>query len=225
MSLDQPLDPSLRDSLAKAVKEGFAAQISLTQELVRRPSQRGEEHTVQDFIFAELRKRGYQMERFAMDPEALANHPGAGKWSPQHSEAPIVVGIHRPRNETGRSLILQGHVDVVPTGPAHMWSDPPYSATIRDGKMYGRGAGDMKSGLVCGIAALDALRALGWQPAATLYLQSVVEEESTGDGALMAHIRGYKADAALVPEPTGEAMVRANLGVIWFRVEFEGIPR
>lgn len=225
MSLDQPLDPSLHDSLAKAVKDGFAAQIALTQELVRRPSQRGEEHTVQDFVFAELRKRGYQMERFAMDREALAAHPGAGKWSPQHSEAPIVVGIHRPRNETGRSLILQGHVDVVPTGPAHMWSDPPYSATIRDGKMYGRGAGDMKSGLVCGIAALDALRALGWQPAATLYLQSVVEEESTGDGALMAHIRGYKADAALVPEPTGEAMVRANLGVIWFRVEFEGIPR
>lgn len=225
MTLHQTLDPDLHDSLAKAVKEGFDAQIALTQDLVRRPSQRGDEHTVQDFIFGELRARGYQMERFAMDRAALERHPGSGKWSPQHSEAPIVVGIHRPRNETGRSLILQGHVDVVPTGPEHMWSDPPYAATIRDGRMYGRGANDMKSGVACAISALDALRRAGWQPAATLYFQSVVEEESTGDGALMTHLRGYKADAALVPEPTGEVLVRANVGVIWFRIEFEGVPR
>lgn len=225
MSLDQPLDPRLRDTLAKAVSDGFDAQIALTQDLVRRPSQRGEEHAVQDFIFAELRGRGYQMERFSMDRQALARHPGAGRWSPQHSEAPIVVGIHRPRAETGRSLILQGHVDVVPTGPEHMWTDPPYAAVIRDGKMYGRGAGDMKSGLACAIAALDALKAAGWQPAATVYLESVVEEESTGDGCLMTHLRGYRAEAALIPEPTGESLVRANTGVIWFRLEFEGIPK
>lgn len=226
MSLDlAPLDPGLLAKLKQAVRDGFDAQIALTREFVRRPSQRGEEHALQDFIFAELRGRGLQMDRFAMDRAALARHPGAGGWSEHHSEAPIVVGIHRPREETGRSLILQGHIDIVPTGPEAMWTDPPYDAVIRDGRMYGRGAGDMKSGLVCAIAALDALGAIGMQPAATLYLQSVVEEESTGDGALMTHLRGYRADAALIPEPTGESLVRANTGVLWFRVEFAGIPR
>ncbi|WP_138470708.1 ArgE/DapE family deacylase [Poseidonocella sp. HB161398] len=224
MTLPPTLPEDLVPRLSEAVDAGFDAQIALTRELVRRPSQRGAEHAVQDLVFAELSRRGLAMERFAMDRAALARHPGAGAWSDSHSEAPIVTGIHRPKAETGRSLILQGHVDVVPTGPEALWTSPPYEAEIRDGRMYGRGAGDMKSGLACAIAALDALRACGWQPAATLYLESVVEEESTGNGALSAHLRGYRAEAALIPEPTGESLVRANTGVIWFRVEFAGIP-
>ncbi|WP_108259370.1 ArgE/DapE family deacylase [Mangrovicoccus ximenensis] len=224
MTLHQTLPDDLKSKLAAAVDDGFDAQIAFTQELVRRPSQRGAEHAVQDLIFAEMKRRGLAMERFAMDRAALERHPGAGKWSEAHSSAPIVTGIHRPRSETGRSLILQGHVDVVPAGPEALWTSPPYAAEIRDGRIYGRGAGDMKSGLACAVAALDALKSCGWQPAATLYLESVVEEESTGNGALAAHLRGYRAEAALIPEPTGESLVRANTGVIWFRVEFSGIP-
>ncbi|WP_116135074.1 ArgE/DapE family deacylase [Tropicimonas sp. IMCC34043] len=225
MTAHTPLDPDLPTTLGAAVKAGFAAQIALTQELVRRPSQRGEEHAVQDFLQQEFARRGLAVERFAMDRTALAAHPGSGRWSAEHSEAPIVVGTHNPRDGRGHSLLLQGHVDVVPTGPEHLWTDPPYAAVIRDGRMYGRGAGDMKSGLACAIAALDALAACGWQPAATVYLASVVEEESTGNGALMTHLRGYRAEAALIPEPAGESLVRANTGVLWFRVEFQGIPK
>ena len=226
MSLDHAtIRPDLHHPLATAVRDGFAAQLALTRDLVQRPSQRGEEQVVQDFLFATLRERGYRTERFAMDREALARHPGSGAWSAHHSEAPIVVATHHPREDTGRSLFLQGHVDIVPTGPEDMWADPPYDAVIRDGRMYGRGAGDMKSGLACAIGALDALRACGWQPAATVHIASVVEEESTGNGALMAHIRGYRAEAALIPEPTGESLVRANTGVLWFRIAFRGVPR
>ncbi|PZX17091.1 acetylornithine deacetylase [Palleronia aestuarii] len=218
------VDPALHETLRQSVADGFAAQLDLTAEFVGCPSQRGAEHAMQDIVFAALRDRGLKMDRFEMDRAALEAHPGAGRISATHSDAPIVVGIHHPREETGHSLFLQGHVDVVPTGPEHMWTHPPYSATIRDGRMYGRGAGDMKSGLVCAIAALDALRRAGWQPAATVYLASVVEEESTGNGAMMAHLRGYRAEAALIPEPTGESLVRANTGVLWFRVELEGVP-
>ncbi|QDL93968.1 ArgE/DapE family deacylase (plasmid) [Paroceanicella profunda] len=218
------LDKTLRDTIADAVSAGFDDQIAFTSALVACASQRGEEHTVQDLIFRTLKARGYAMDRFDMDREALARHPGAGRWSDTHSEAPIVVGIHRPKEETGRSVILQGHVDVVPTGPEHMWTHPPYAATIEGDWMYGRGAGDMKSGFACLIGALDALRAAGYQPAGTCYVQSVVEEESTGNGALMTHLRGYKADAALIPEPTGESLIRANLGVLWFQVAVEGFP-
>ena len=218
------LDPALRDKIIAAVDKGFDAQVKFTQDMVRHESTRGNEHTMQDFMFRAMKERGYSMERFNMDTEALKRHPGAGAWDDKHSQAPIVVGTHRPRNETGRSLILQGHVDVVPEGPHDMWSTPPYDPVIQGEWMQGRGAGDMKAGCASNIFALDALKSLGLQPAATVYIQSVVEEESTGDGALMTHLRGYKADAVVISEPSAETITRANVGVVWFQVEVRGVP-
>ena len=174
--------------------------------------------------FARCVSRGYAMDRFEMDRDALEKHPGAGSFGDAHSTAPIVVGIHRPRAETGRSLILQAHVDVVPEGPVGMWTHPPYDAVIEGDWLYGRGGADMKCGHAANIFAMDALRSIGLQPAATVYVQSVVEEESTGNGALMTHLRGYTADAVLIPEPEDEMLVRANAGVIWFQIEVRGLP-
>ncbi|TDR87207.1 ArgE/DapE family deacylase [Enterovirga rhinocerotis] len=219
-----PLDPALAERIAASVEEGFDQQVAFTQGLIRFPSTRGQEHAIQDHLFREFRARGLAMERFEMDRDALARHPGAGSWSEEHSEAPIVVGIHRPKQETGRSLILQSHVDVVPAGPADMWSAPPFDPVIRGDWLYGRGGADMKAGAGANLFALDALRRIGFQPAATVTVQSVVEEESTGDGALMTHLRGYKADAVLIPEPEDEKLVRANTGVLWFEVEVRGVP-
>jgi acetylornithine deacetylase len=218
------LDPTLRDRIIASVAKGFDQQIAFTQDLVRFGSRRGAEHAVQDFVFRALRDRGYAMERFEMDEAALARHAGAGTFSDAHSRAPIVVGIHRPRAEAGRSLILQAHVDVVPEGPASMWTHPPFDPVIEGDWLYGRGGADMKAGHAANIYALDALRSIGLQPAATVYVQSVVEEESTGNGALMTHLRGYKADAVLIPEPEDEKLVRANVGVIWFQIEVRGVP-
>lgn len=219
-----PIDAELRSRITASVAAGFGEQVAFTQQLVRFPSTRGNEHTVQDFMARELRSRGMAVDVFAMDDDAIGGHPGGSKISDTHSRAPIVVGIHRPRTETGRSLILQGHVDVVPTGPADMWTTPPFDPVVRDGWMSGRGAGDMKAGVASAVFALDALRRIGLQPAATVYMQSVVEEESTGNGALMTHLRGYRAEAALVPEPGDECLTRANLGVLWFQIEVRGIP-
>jgi acetylornithine deacetylase len=218
------LTPELIQKITASVDEGFAEQLELTKALMRFPSLRGQEHACQDFVFREMKRRGFLMERFAMDPDAISRHPGAGAVSPEHSEAPIVVGIHRPKAETGRSLILQGHVDVVPTGPADMWTYPPFEPTIAGDWLYGRGGADMKAGHAANFACLDALRRIGLQPAATVYLQSVVEEESTGNGALMAHLRGYRSDAALIPEPEDEKLVRANVGVLWFEIDVRGEP-
>jgi acetylornithine deacetylase len=218
------LEPKLSERILRAVDAGFAAQIDYTKDLMRFASVRGDEHAIQDFIFRTFRSRGYAMERFAMDEAALTAHPGGAPFSPAHSTAPIVVAIHRPREETGRSLILQAHVDVVPAGPADMWTHPPFEPAIDGDWLYGRGGADMKAGHAANLAALDALRSLGLQPAATIYLQSVVEEESTGNGALMTHLRGYRADAALIPEPEAEKLVRANVGVLWFEVEVRGHP-
>jgi acetylornithine deacetylase len=218
------LAPELRDAIIKSVEEGFADQIDYLRKLVSFPSVRGNEYTIQDFTYRELRKRGYVMDRFAMDQAAIEAHPGGSPWSEEHTRAPIVVGIHYPREEKGRSLILQAHLDVVPTGPTSMWQHDPFAGEIVGDWMYGRGAADMKAGASANVFALDALRRIGLQPAATVYVQSVVEEESTGNGALMTHLRGYKADAVLIPEPEDNKLVRANTGVIWFQVEVQGTP-
>lgn len=218
------LDPDLKSRIRQAVEDGFAEQVSFTQQLVQTPSQRGHEHAIQDLLFRSLQSRGYAMDRFKMDRAAIEAHPGGSKYSDEHSDAPIVVGIHRPRDETGRSLILQSHLDVVPEGLHDMWDDPPLSAKIDGDWMYGRGAGDMKAGAAANIFALDALRRIGLQPAATVYVQSVVEEESTGNGALQTFLQGYTADAVFIPEPEEEMLVRANTGVIWFQVQVRGVP-
>jgi acetylornithine deacetylase len=216
------IDQHLRERIVASVKEGFAEQIEFTKALVRFASVRGAEHAVQDFVFRSLREEGYTLDRFTMDRPAIERHPGGSKFSPEHSDAPIVVGIHRPQREVGRSLILQAHVDVVPTGPDSLWSRPPFEPAVEDGWMFGRGSADMKAGHAANLFALKALRRIGLQPAATVYLQSVVEEESTGNGALMTHLRGYRADAAFIPEPEDEKLVRANTGVLWFEVQIQG---
>lgn len=109
---------SLSDSeISKAVDDGFATQAAFLEQLVRFPSTRGNEHTVQDFMARSLRERDYFVDLFEMDRAALGAHPGSGEFSGEHSQAPVVVGIHRPKSEVGCSLIIQGHVDVIPTEP------------------------------------------------------------------------------------------------------------
>src|SRR5882672_1281553 len=164
------IEPSLRDRIITSVDEGFAEQVAFTKTLLGFPSVRGAEHTIQDFVFRSYRDYGLTMERFQMDRDAIERHPGGSKYSDAHSQAPIVVGIHRPKAETGRSLILQANVDVVPTGTVSLWSRPPYEPAVEGDWLYGRGSGDMKAGHAANLFALKALRRIGLQPAATLYV-------------------------------------------------------
>ena len=143
----------------------------------------------------------------------IKDHSGFSPVAVDYDNAINVVGTHRPVREAGRSLILNGHIDVVPVGPLDMWAHPPFEPRIEGGWLYGRGSGDIKAGLAANVFALDALRRRGYQPAATLHLQSVTEEECTGNGALSSLVRGYTADAALIPEPENDMLVRANCGV------------
>jgi acetylornithine deacetylase len=135
----------------------------------------------------------------------------------------VVASLRAPQQQ-GRSLILQGHVDVVPPGPLDMWSSPPFGAEIRNGCMFGRGANDMKSGVCAMVFALDALRSLGLLPASDVYVETVTEEECTGNGALSTLARGYRADACLIPEPTDAKILRGTVGVMWFRLRLSGRP-
>lgn len=88
------LSPGIAEAIQNAVAEGFDEQIEFTRQLIKFPSVRGAEHTIQDFIYRTLRTRGLAMERFDMDAAAIARHPGGSPISDEHSKAPIVVGIH-----------------------------------------------------------------------------------------------------------------------------------
>ena len=218
------LDESVAAAIDAAVDAGFDDQIAFTGDLVARPSIRGQEHLAQDLMHEAMTKRGYAVDRWLVRAEDIRHHEGFSPIAVDYSNAWTVVGTHRPRTATGRSLILNGHIDVVPTGPLDMWSSPPFEPRIEGDWMYGRGAGDMKAGVVANLFALDALKRAGYQPAGTVYLETVCEEESTGNGALSTLVRGYRADAALISEPTTGHLNRAVMGVVWFRVNVRGYP-
>lgn len=218
------LESATATRIMEAVDRGFDEQIALSAELVRFPSVRGAEHTAQDFMAHEMRRRGLAVDRWRIDLADIRHLPGFSPVAVSYENAFNVVGSHRVDAPKGRSLILNGHIDVVPTGPLEMWTTPPFAPKVEDGWLYGRGAADMKGGLIACLAALDALRSLGFEPAADVFVQSVVEEECTGNGALACLARGYRAAAALIPEPMWDKLIRAQVGVLWFEVRLKGVP-
>lgn len=218
------LGDGVRERILEAVDAGWDAQVRLLGDLVRIPSTRGNEGPVQDVIADALRARRLAVDDWRIDLDDLRGLPGFGPVEGDFSRARTVVATHRPGHARGRSLILQSHCDVVPAGPREMWSDPPFEPVIRNGWMYGRGAGDMKAGTSAMLAALDAICAAGFAPAGRVHVQSVIEEESTGLGALSTLQRGYRADCVLIPEPTDHTLTRAQVGVLWFKLRVRGKP-
>ncbi|MDO6589416.1 acetylornithine deacetylase [Loktanella sp. D2R18] len=218
------MQDDLKTRLCDAVDQEFDRQIAFLSTLTSHPSTRGNEQSAQSFMADELATRGYQIDRWQIDIVDIQHLPGFSPVLAPYEDAVNVVGIHRPKTQQGRSLILNGHIDVVPAGPLDMWDSPPFEPRVADGWLYGRGGGDMKAGLASNLFALDALTTCGLGPGGDVYFQSVVEEECTGNGALACLARGYTADAALIPEPFSEHLVTAQLGVIWFQVHLKGLP-
>jgi len=215
----------LHDKLLAAVDANWEREVDWLKTLVSFPSLRGREAPCQDWIAHEFAARGWPVDRYTLSDVEIAHLRG---YSPvmdtDYARAVQVVASLRAPQPKGRSLILQGHVDVVPAGPADMWSAPPFGPVIKDGRLYGRGANDMKSGVCAMVFAVDALRTAGYLPGSDLHVQTVTEEESTGNGALSTLARGYRADACLIPEPTDGKILRGTIGVMWFRLRLRGRP-
>lgn len=218
------LDSETIQNITAAVDDRFDQQLEFTAELIRHPSLRDTEKALQDVMFVAMQDRGLSMDRWRVDPGQLSKHPGFGPVTVSYDQAVNVVGTYTPEHTRGRSLILNSHADVVPAGPESQWSRSPWDPQLVDGWLYGRGSGDMKAGTAANLFAFDALRAAGLRPTAPIIFQSVVDEEATGNGALAALLRGYTADAVLIPEPEENMLVRANVGVIWFTVRVAGKP-
>jgi acetylornithine deacetylase len=120
-------------------------------------------------------------------------------------------------------LILNAHIDTVETGDPARWNHPPFAAEIAEGRIYGRGACDMKAGLATHLFALAAVRAAGYRPRSDVIIESVISEEDGGAGTMAAILRGYRADGAIITEPTRLAVVPAQGGSLVFRLFVDGL--
>ncbi len=188
-------------------------------ELVRRPSLLGEEAAVQAYVADHLRGTGLATDSWDLDDD-ITRLPNAGDSGVPFAGRPNVAGVLAGAGG-GRSLILNGHIDVVSPEPVAAWTHDPWAAEIVGDRMYGRGAFDMKSGVALNLVLPRLLRDLGISLRGDLIVHSVIEEECTGNGALAASLR-HHADAALVTEPEGLRFTKAHLGVMWFRIRVEG---
>jgi len=219
------MDSTLLADILSAVEQRRQHMIDDLHQLVASDSTLGHEQQAQAIIKHTFEALGTQVSEVEIDLEKLSTLPGFSPPVTQETNGRVnIVGVHRPRNNTGKSLILNGHIDVVPTGPEHLWQRPPFAPYVQGDWFYGRGAGDMKAGIVAYCHAFAALRDLGYQPAGKVILQSVVEEECTGNGALACLEAGYRADAAIIPEPFGQTCMVAQLGVMWFQLKLTGKP-
>ncbi len=193
--------------------------IATIGDLVRLPSPLGLEAPAQTYVAEHLRASGARVDVWESD-ESLKQLPGAGDPGVLFAGRPNVAGVFAGAGG-GRSLILQGHIDVVSAEPVEDWSYDPWQATIVGDRMYGRGAYDMKCGIAGNMLLPRILCDLGIELRGDLIVQSVIEEECSGNGALDAS-RRYQADAALVAESMNGDFVFAHVGVMWFKIEIAG---
>jgi acetylornithine deacetylase len=212
----------------RAIRDTVAAlrqpAVDLLCKLVAEPSLLGDEASAQALMAQQFAQLGLRVDEFEIDEDKIRDHPGYSPSIVGYSGRRNVVGVHQPKGPVrGKSLILNGHIDVVPVGAQRLWTRSPFEPWIDGDKLYGRGSGDMKAGIVAYCTAFEALRRLGYEPAAPVFLQSVIEEECTGNGALSCLVQGYKGDAALIPEPIPGIMT-SQMGVMWVGIEVLGLP-
>jgi acetylornithine deacetylase len=191
--------------------------------LVQIPSLTGDEDAVQTELGLRMGAAGLAVERIDHPAADLAADPDFPGIEVARRTLPVVAGSLRG-DGPGRRVLISGHVDVVPAGDELQWSVPPFSAEIRDGRMYGRGSCDMKAGVVAGLAALRAIAETGGldRPDGWLGLVAVPSEEDGGAGTLAAIRSGLVGDACVITEPTELRVVTAQAGAITFRLTITG---
>lgn len=216
------------DKIREEIRKNEEAYIEFLKTLIGfdtsviRHGEDGQEYEAQKWVADYLEKLGCQVEMFEPDNERICRYPG---YNAGHSylNRPNVVGIYKGSGG-GRSLILNGHMDTMPSGDLKRWKYDPWTMTEEDGRLYGLGTDDMKGGLASAILALRLVLESGFQPRGDIIIQSVVDEEGGGNGSLACVDRGYKADGAIVAEGTNMEVYPVNRGAWLGQVEVDGKP-
>jgi len=159
-----------------------------------------EEAELQDYLAARLRAVGADIDLWEPDAEAMVGKPMVPPGL-DFKGRPQLIATRRGRGG-GHALVLNGHIDVVSAEPRSQWVSDPFSAELRDGRLYGRGACDMKGGIAAMVFATEVLAQMGVELRGDLLVATNTDEESSGAGGTALVEHGLEADAGIVTEPT-----------------------
>lgn len=218
IDLIRAIDPG---ELDRAIDRHTEAAFRYLEDLVRAPSVVGSEQAALEVFAAEMEDLGFAIERLPIAGD-IGEVPGSGVPSRSY-EGRYDVVARRAGEPSLASLLLNGHIDVVPADEPHLWTSPPFEPTRRDGWLFGRGAGDMKCGFAMGALALRALRDVSPPDAVgPLSFLAAIEEECTGNGTLSATRAGVRADGVVLLEPTNLDLLLGGVGILWVEIAVEG---
>jgi acetylornithine deacetylase len=212
------LTPAELATVGAVDRDRIAADLAA---VVAHPSLTGSEGEVQTEVALRMTTAGLEVERVDVPAAELALDPDFPGVEVAREVHPVVAGRLGDR-ESGRRAIIAGHVDVVGGGDELQWTSPPFQPRIADGLLYGRGACDMKAGVVAGLAAMRALVEAEVELGGEAILLTVPGEEDGGAGMLAAIRSGYAGGVAVITEPTELQIVTATAGAITFTLTIEG---
>ncbi len=190
------------------------------------PTQAGPgERDCQLYLQKRLEKLGMTTDLWDPDGPALyekyKGRPGANKG--RTFEGRPNLGGTLKGTGGGKSIMLTGHIDVVPPGARAHWNTDPFLPQVIDQQVFGRGAVDMKGGVACMLMAVEFLQELGIEHAGDIVFTTVVDEEIGGMGSLAMVDRGFKADAGIMTEPSANRIAPLCHGILWGKILVNGV--
>jgi len=210
---------ALLENYIERNKEEIFNRIS---ELIQLESITGNEGTAQEYMEALYKDIGLDVYTFEPVKAELKKETAYCEVDLDYKNRPNVIGTLNNGDKEYKSIILNGHVDVVPVEDVFKWEHDPWAGKIDAEYIHGRGSLDMKAGLIVNYYAIKSLMDIGKTPKGKVILESVIEEEAGGGGTLSCLMNDIKADAIVICEPTNMDIVVAHAGVIYFRVKVKG---
>ena len=225
--------PSTKDRIVERVEARADAIVKTLTDLVAfppivksDPKEAGPvERDCQIYLRGRLDKLGFSTDLWDPDGPALyakyEGRPGANKGRTFEGR-PNLGGVLKGTGG-GRSIMLTGHIDVVPPGASDHWRTDPFEPVVKEGFVHGRGTVDMKGGVACMLMAVEILKELEIPLAGDVVFTTVVDEEIGGMGSLAMVDRGFRADAGIMTEPTANRIAPLCHGILWGRIVIDGI--
>jgi len=195
--------------------------LKFAQELIRAKSVTGEEGEAQGLVRDKLKSLGASIDYWKPSRKDFRGYEAFMSEERNVGLRPNVVGRFRG-SASKRVLAFNGHIDVVPEGDLSSWRYPPWEAKVAGGRLFGRGACDMKAGLAATIFAVESLLDSGVALKNDILVESVIGEESGGLGTLATIRRGYLPDGTIIAEPTNLELNIVQAGCLMFRLTIQG---
>ncbi|MET3579747.1 acetylornithine deacetylase [Mesorhizobium robiniae] len=225
--------PSFEDIIAERVEAQAERIVGTLSDLVAFPSivksnpkDAGPgERDCQLYLQKRLDRLGFTTDLWDPDGPALyekyKGRPGANKGR-TFDGRPNLGSVLKGKGG-GRSIMLTGHIDVVPPGAPEHWTTDPFQPVLKDGFLHGRGTVDMKGGVACMLMAVEILKDLQIPLSGDIVFTTVVDEEIGGMGSLAMVDRGFRADAGIMTEPTANKIAPLCHGILWGRIVIDGV--